>query len=471
MDIAAQHGDPAAKVDKHHGEEKPQDVSRYKKIKLIGSGTFGQVYLVQSEVSQKHYVVKEIKAVTMDTVARAQALNEIAILRQLNHPFVIGYRNAWVGDGVLSICMEHAANGDLFHLIKKQKGIYFEEGVVLMWFAQIALALDYIHNRRILHRDIKTQNILIAHDNRAKLGDFGISRVLNNTLEHAMTVVGTPYYLSPELCKSRPYSYKSDVWALGCVLYETLCLKHAFKASNIGSLVIKICVGAYPPLPSHYSNNVILLVGSMLLQDPDKRPTVEQLLRNKTLRPSLQAALAMVSHPHQDAPLEQVPPSHEKQQAVETAPVQSVAHDPPTSPSKPVIVNNVIAPVPQEPVVKLTSEEAAAASNVVTYSTVELSKMKEAANMMISVTATTITANGPSVHERMESLRLFLEQKLGLELFLQTHRAIVDVQYSTDVAVDDEACMQAIKTRMGAEWMFFPLVIQLVNCESSLVSY
>ncbi len=100
--------------------------------------------------------------------------------------------------------------------------------------------MDYIHGRKILHRDIKSQNIFLTTNHTVKLGDFGISKLLESTNEAAMTVVGTPYYMSPEVCENKPYTFKSDVWALGCVLYELCTLQHAFSASNLLGLVYKI---------------------------------------------------------------------------------------------------------------------------------------------------------------------------------------------------------------------------------------
>lgn len=103
-----------------------------------------------------------------------------------------------------------------YHIKKKKaKGERFSEDQILNWFIQIAIALEYIHGRRVIHRDIKTSNIFLTGNGTVKLGDFGISKVLESTNEAAMTVVGTPYYMSPEVCESKPYTFKSDVWALG----------------------------------------------------------------------------------------------------------------------------------------------------------------------------------------------------------------------------------------------------------------
>ena len=138
--------------------------------------------------------------------------------------------------------MEYCEEGDLaFHVKRKlQKKEYFSEKLILNWFLQVALALSYVHEKKILHRDVKTSNIFLTSNGTVKLGDFGISKLLENTTDAACTVVGTPYYmrfklkqfllnlfcfLSPEVCENKPYSYKSDNWALGCVLYELCTLK------------------------------------------------------------------------------------------------------------------------------------------------------------------------------------------------------------------------------------------------------
>ena len=140
------------------------------------------------------------------------------------------------------IIMEYCEVGDLAYHIKKRgtDKDYFKEEEIWNWFIQICLSLDYIHSRKVLHRDIKASSIFLTGNNTVKLGDFGISRVLENTDEHAMTVVGTPYYMSPEVCHNKPYSFKSDTWALGCVLYELCQLSHAFSADNLLGLVYKI---------------------------------------------------------------------------------------------------------------------------------------------------------------------------------------------------------------------------------------
>jgi len=158
----------------------------------------------------------------------------------------------------------------------------------LNWFIQIAIALEYIHGRKVIHRDIKTSNIFLTGNGTVKLGDFGISRVLESTNEAAMTVVGTPYYMSPEVCESKPYTFKSDVWALGCVLYELCTLQHAFLADNLLGLVFKIVKGNYDSIPSIYSDDLNNLVDLILTKEEAKRPTVQEILLSPFLKAKME---------------------------------------------------------------------------------------------------------------------------------------------------------------------------------------
>ncbi len=161
---------------------------------------------------------------------------------------------------------------------RRSAGASLTEGEILHWFVQAALALKHIHGLHILHRDIKTSNVFLTGGNCVKLGDFGISKVLQSTLESALTVVGTPYYMSPEVYESKPYTLKSDVWALGCFLYELCTFEHPFVADNLLSLGHKIAREQYKPLPACYSQELINLVTVMLLKDPNLRPSMGQII-------------------------------------------------------------------------------------------------------------------------------------------------------------------------------------------------
>jgi len=189
--------------------------------------------------------------------------------------------------------MDFANGGDLGKCLTKQKetGTYLKEEQVLDWFTQIILAIKHIHSNNILHRDLKTQNIFLTSKGQVKVGDFGISRILKSTEDLAVTAIGTPYYLSPEICEKKPYSYKSDVWSLGCLLYEMLSFKRPFQSSSIVTLVIAILSGKYKPLPVHWSKEIKELVDKMLSVNPDDRPSIDEILNLPFVKKRLPAIL------------------------------------------------------------------------------------------------------------------------------------------------------------------------------------
>ncbi|KAM9813356.1 LOW QUALITY PROTEIN: serine/threonine-protein kinase Nek4 [Neosynchiropus ocellatus] len=174
--------------------------------------------------------------------------------------------------------------GDLYHRLKEQKGELLLERQVVEWFVQIAMALQYLHERNILHRDLKTQNIFLTKNNIIKVGDLGIARVLENQNDMASTLIGTPYYMSPELFSNKPYNHKSDVWALGCCLYEMSTLRHAFNAKDMNSLVYRIVQGKLPQMPSCYDPQLGDLIKRMLCKSPEDRPEVKVILRQPYIK-------------------------------------------------------------------------------------------------------------------------------------------------------------------------------------------
>lgn len=163
--------------------------------------------------------------------------------------------------------------------IKQARGRHFPEAQILDWFTQISLALKHCHDRKILHRDLKSQNVFLTSKNTAKLGDFGIAKVLSHTIDKARTIVGTPYYISPEIIQNKPYSFTSDIWSLGVILYELCALRPPFDAPSIAALGMKIVKGVYPPIPPHYSRELKSLVSQLLSADPMKRPRINSILR------------------------------------------------------------------------------------------------------------------------------------------------------------------------------------------------
>ncbi|KAJ8606278.1 hypothetical protein CTAYLR_010324 [Chrysophaeum taylorii] len=252
-------------------------------IKVLGEGAFGKVYLMRHKVERQLVCVKVIKVKNIPRKEREACRMEVALLKRLNHPNIVGYRDSFLAKNKESLCivMQFADGGDLAAQIKqaaKQRKL-FGESKILHWFVQMALGLHYMHSNRVLHRDLKTQNIFLLGNGRLVLGDLGISKVLEGTMDFAQTCIGTPYYMSPEIFKNKPYNQKSDIWALGCVLYEMTTLNHAFDANSLNGLACKIIKGRYPPIATRYSKHLRDLIGAMLSTAPSQRPHLEVVLR------------------------------------------------------------------------------------------------------------------------------------------------------------------------------------------------
>ncbi|CAD8068512.1 unnamed protein product [Paramecium sonneborni] len=286
-------------------------MDKYKKIRVVGKGSFGYALLAQALSNKKNYIIKIIDISKMDRKQREEALNEVHVLKAMRHPYIITYRESFMEKKCLCIVMDYADGGDLYGKIAKQKelGILFSEEQILDWFVQMALAMNHIHERKILHRDLKTQNIFLTSKNDVKIGDFGIARVLQHTYDCAKTAIGTPYYLSPEICQEKPYNQKSDIWSLGCILYELTTLNHAFDALSMKELVLKILRGTYPPIPSQYSSELQSLIADMLIKDPSKRPSIKRILERDFLKQRIGNLLVSTLNRHELQELTDIKPT------------------------------------------------------------------------------------------------------------------------------------------------------------------
>lgn len=264
-------------------EERKLTLSDFKKVKVIGEGSYGQAVLYTDKDGQQ-VIIKEISLGNLSKAEAEAVQKEIRILRALHHPNIVEYRGSFVERKICYIVMEFADGGDLCDKIEGAGGKHFTEDQILDWFTQICLALKHCHDRKILHRDLKTQNIFLTSKGLVKLGDFGIAKELERTTQLAKTAIGTPYYLSPEICSGKAYNAKSDVWSLGCVLYELCTLQHPFDANNINALVVKIVKNEPAPISREYSPELQALIKMCLNKLPKNRPTVGQLLNHDLVK-------------------------------------------------------------------------------------------------------------------------------------------------------------------------------------------
>ncbi|KAK7198520.1 protein kinase [Novymonas esmeraldas] len=265
-------------------------MDKYTKVKTIGKGNMGTCTLARNNEDGKYYVIKQVDLTRMSKKDRQQSLNEARVLSSLRHPNIINYVDSFLARKSDNLCivMEYAESGDVSSRLKKNYGVNVPEKQVLDWLIQLVLSLNYVHERKILHRDVKTQNIFLTNENLIKLGDFGIARTLANTYDQAKTFVGTPYYLSPELILERPYDHRSDVWALGVVLYELLTLTHPFNAKDMKGLLQRILAVQYDPIPALYSAGMRDIVARMLVREPAQRIELSDILQLPLVRDRLQ---------------------------------------------------------------------------------------------------------------------------------------------------------------------------------------
>lgn len=259
----------------------------YTFIKFLGRGAFGTVNLYKNSADNSLVVWKEIDLMRLDSKMRNEAFAEVEILSMFDHPNIITYFKHFIGDDTLYIELEYAKAGNLTNLIKQQKSseLYFDQETVLWYFYQLASAVQYIHEIGIMHRDIKTLNIFIMQSGVLKLGDFGIAKILDSQVDLAETQVGTPLYMSPEIIEGKKYSNKSDIWALGCVVYELCTLSRVFDATNQLKLACRISLCEVLPIDrDEYSNDLKALIKRILSKEAEDRPSAKEILNETIFR-------------------------------------------------------------------------------------------------------------------------------------------------------------------------------------------
>jgi len=260
-------------------------MSDFKIERQLGKGSFSSVYLVTRIADQKIYA---LKSVTMDKLTKKEqenSVNEVRILASVSHPNVIGYKEAFWDDNnqTLNIVMEYADDGDLqtkIHQMKKNNGM-FEEEIIWSYAIQMIEGLKALHDKKIMHRDLKSANIFLSKNNNkkiCKIGDMNVSKVVKEKV--LMTQTGTPYYASPEVWNDKPYSYKSDLWSIGCVIYELCALRPPFKGKDLDELYVNVCKGKVERIKKIYSDNLWKMILMLLQVDVNKRVNCDQFLNH-----------------------------------------------------------------------------------------------------------------------------------------------------------------------------------------------
>ena len=254
--------------------------------KQLGKGAFGSVCIVTRLADQKTYAMKQVKISSLNHKERENALNEIRILASLQHPNIVGYKEAFYDQNTktINIVMEYADDGDLDGKLKKciKSHRIFEESQMWSWIIQLLEGLKYLHDNKIIHRDLKCANLFLMKNGLLKIGDLNVSKL--NKAKYAQTQTGTPYYCAPEIWEDKPYDYKCDIWSVGCILYE-LCTHHPpFRGTSLRDLYQNVMKGRYEPISNNYTSDLRNFIGKMLVLDPRKRPSTNDLLNTEIIK-------------------------------------------------------------------------------------------------------------------------------------------------------------------------------------------
>ena len=258
----------------------------FEKLSKLGEGAYSTVLKVRRYADGNIYALKKVKLSKLSEKEKSNALNEVRILASVKSNFVISYKEAFFDEreSCLGIVMEYADKGDLYQKITENKktALLFEEIDIWRILIQCIKGLKSLHDLKILHRDMKSANVFLFSDGSAKLGDLNVSKVARKGLGYTQT--GTPYYASPEVWKDQPYDNKSDIWSLGCVLYEMITLHPPFRAENMEGLYNKVIRGQYKKISNKFSPDLAEIVSLLIQVDPNNRPSCDELLNNPIIR-------------------------------------------------------------------------------------------------------------------------------------------------------------------------------------------
>lgn len=247
----------------------------------LGKGAFATVYKVKRKSDNAVYAMKKVSIKKMSKKEVADALNEIRLLASVRHPHIVGFLEAFLeGEDYLCIIMEFCAFGDLSAKIERyrKRRSYIDERVIWVYLIQMLEAMKCLHERNIMHRDLKNANVFLAEDGSVKIGDMNVSKVMKEGM--LKTQIGTPYYMSPEIWRNQQYDDRSDIWSLGCMIYELAALRPPFLGDSFPELKRNVLAGRYTPIPHVYSSELATVIASMVNLSATSRPNAEELLAN-----------------------------------------------------------------------------------------------------------------------------------------------------------------------------------------------
>jgi NIMA (never in mitosis gene a)-related kinase len=254
-------------------------LNNYEEIDQIGSGALGDVVLYKRKSDNLLVCLKFINLLKAGVKNISELETEANLLKQLKHPNIVQYIDHFPHKKNLVIVMEYIEGITLKQLVKdhQQEKKVFPEQLILQIFFQIVSALSYCHSQKVIHRDIKPEHILLTNNYQIKLIDFGLSKQIEKSSQFNKTQVGTIIYMSPEMIKEENYSYHTDIWSLGCLIYELMKLDHPFSDNPLKYLAL-IQSNTQPQYNTlSFSSELITLIKQMIVYDPSYRISIEKL--------------------------------------------------------------------------------------------------------------------------------------------------------------------------------------------------
>jgi len=255
----------------------PQSGNRYLKGKFLGKGGFARCYELTEMVSKDIFAGKIVsKQLLTKPHQKEKMTQEIAIHRAVHHQHIVEFYSFFEDDANVYIILELCRRRSLMEMHKRRKAITEPETRYFM--RQIVLACQYLHDNKIIHRDLKLGNLFLNDDMELKIGDFGLATKVDFEGERKKTLCGTPNYIAPEVLNKKGHSYEVDVWSLGCILYTLLIGKPPFETSCLKDTYAKIKKNEFSIPPNKVSVQAKNLINSLLQPDPNSRPTMAHIL-------------------------------------------------------------------------------------------------------------------------------------------------------------------------------------------------
>jgi len=238
----------------------------FEKIRTLGTGTFGRVYLVRHKETQHFYALKVLKKREVVRLKQVDHVkNEKSILIDIHHVFIVNMYSAFQDETNLYMLMEYVIGGELFSHLRKAGR--FSTDTARIYSAEVVLALEYLHSRDILYRDLKPENLLLDKDGHIKIADFGFAKHVE---DRTWTLCGTPEYLAPEIIQSKGHGKAVDWWALGVLLFEMLAGYPPFFDDNPFGIYEKILANKIH-FPRHFDPMAKDLIKKLLASDRTRR--------------------------------------------------------------------------------------------------------------------------------------------------------------------------------------------------------